>query len=219
MRKWSTETLPFYSPVTMVSSMDYRLQLQLQLPLHMADDDMLTCFGGLENNSLTYLINDLQNQTDKENNIFENIRQTSYVNDDNLEIALNMLPGDISILSLNCQSLTAKADSLNVLIENINKRCKLSAICLQETWLSSESDTSLFKLHGYNFVSVGKFCSAHSGLGIYISDDYNFKVMNMHEQSMLWDGMFVEISGQSLNDKKNNSWKYLSATEKHYRRL
>ena len=28
------------------------------------------------------------------------------------------------------------------------------------------------------------------------------KVMNMHEQSMLWDGMFVEISGQSLNDKK-----------------
>ena len=34
---------------------------------------------------------------------------------------------------------------------------------LQETWLSSESDTSLFKLHGYNFVSVGKFCSAHSG--------------------------------------------------------
>ena len=37
---------------------------------------------------------------------------------------------------------------------------------------------------------------------IYISDDYNFKVMNMHEQSMLWDGMFVEISGQSLNDKK-----------------
>ena len=73
---------------------------------------------------------------------------------------------------------------------------------MQETWLSSESDTSLFELHGYNFVSVGKFCSAHSGLGIYISDDYNFKVMNMHEQSMLWDGMFVEISGQSLNDKK-----------------
>ena len=87
-------------------------------------------------------------------------------------------------------------------IENINTRCKLSAICLQETWLSSESDTSLFELPGYNFVSVGKFCSAHSGLGIYISDDYNFKVMNMHEQSMLWDGMFVEISGQSLNDNK-----------------
>ena len=194
---------------------------------------MLTCFGGLENNSLTYLINNLQNQTDKENNSFENIRQTSYVNNANLDIVLNMLPGDFSILSLSCQSLTTKADSLKVLIENINRptRCKLSAICLQETWLSSESDTSLFELHGYNFVSVGTFCSAHdgptwlrvesvmhgnmynfvsvgtfcsahSGLGIYISDDYNFKVMNMHEQSMLWDGMFVEISGQSLNDKK-----------------
>ena len=32
---------------------------------------MLTGYGGLENNSLTYLINDLQNQTDKENNIFK----------------------------------------------------------------------------------------------------------------------------------------------------
>ena len=113
-----------------------------------------------------------------------------------------MLPVDFSIISLNCQSLTEKADSLKVLIVNINARCKLSAICLQETWLSSESDTSLFELRGYNFVSVGQFCSAHSGLGIYISDDYNFKVMNMHEQSMLWVGMFVEISGQSLNDKK-----------------
>ena len=51
---------------------------------------MSTCFGGLENNSLTYLINDLQNQTDKENNIFEYIRQTSYVNDDNLDFALNI---------------------------------------------------------------------------------------------------------------------------------
>ena len=144
------------------SRMDYRLQS----PLHMADDDMLTCFGGLENNSLTYLMNNLQNQTDKEYNIFENIRQTSYVNDDNLDIVLNMLRDDFSILSLNCQSLSAKADSLKVFIENINTRCTLSAICLQETWLSSESDNSLFKLHGYHFVSVGKFCSAHSGLGI-----------------------------------------------------
>ena len=74
---------------------------------------MLTCFGGLENNSLKYWINDLQNQTDKENNIFENIRQTSYVNDDNPDIALNMLPGDFSIISLKCQRLIAKS----VLIE------------------------------------------------------------------------------------------------------
>ena len=43
--------------------------------------------------------------------------------------------------------------------------------------------------------------AAPIGFGIYISDDYNFKVMNIHEQSMLSDGMFVEISGQSLNDK------------------
>ena len=56
----------YYSIVICVSSMDYRLQLYF----HMADDDMLTCFGGIDNNSLTYLINNLQNQTDKENNIF-----------------------------------------------------------------------------------------------------------------------------------------------------
>ena len=125
-----------------------RIQLCYAFPVWITDYNYLfiwrtmiiyvNMFGGLENNSLTYLINNLHNQTDKENIIFENIRQTSYVNDDNLHIALNMLPGDLSILSLNCQSLTAKADSLKVLIENINTRCKLSAIWLQETWLSSE---------------------------------------------------------------------------------
>ena len=43
---------------------------------------MLICVRGLENNALTYLINNLQNQRDKDNNMFENLRQTSYVNDD-----------------------------------------------------------------------------------------------------------------------------------------
>ena len=57
----------------------------------------------------------------------------------------------------------------------INNQYKVSAICLSEIWLSSEYDTSLFEIQGYNLISAGKYCSPHSGLIIYLREDYNFE--------------------------------------------
>ena len=57
-----------------------------------------------------------------------------------------------------------RLNSLKVLINQINNQQKLSAICLQKTRLSSESDTSLFEIQGCNLISAGKYCSPHSGL-------------------------------------------------------
>ena len=49
------------------------------------------------------------------------------------------------ILSLNCQSINAKFDQRNIKVQQLkNNGYEFSAICLQETWLSSDSDTSLF---------------------------------------------------------------------------
>ena len=119
-----------------------------------------------------------------------------------IDVALDVQPKDFTILSLNCQSLPAKIDNLTVLLETIATDFKVSAICLQETWLSNDSDTSLFELYGYKLISAGKFCSVHSGLMIYLSDEYNFKCLNLHEQSSIWDGLFIEVYGKPLNRKK-----------------
>ena len=46
-----------------------------------------------------------------------------------------------------------------------------------------------------------KKCSAHSGLAIYLSDSFSYLIKSVHDDSELWDGMFIEVSGESLCDK------------------
>ena len=52
-------------------------------------------------------------------------------------------------LRFNSQSLSAKFDDFQVVIEQLNTNNAVSVICLQETWLSSESPTSLYDLPNY----------------------------------------------------------------------
>ena len=166
----------------------------------MAEDDMLKCFGGLENNSLMSVINN--NAGVIASDMFDIANQSSYTSVTKIDVALDVQPKDFTILSLNCQSLPAKIDNLTVLLETIATDFKVSAICLQETWLSNDSDTSLFELYGYKLISAGKLFSVHSGLMIYLSDEYNFKCLNLHEQSSIWDGLFIEVYRKPLNRKQ-----------------
>ena len=80
-----------------------------------------------------------------------------------------------------------------------NQRVYIDAICLQESWLSDLSDLSLLHVEGYQLISMAKHCSAHSGLVIYLSNKYQHEVLNIHEQSNLWDGQFIKISGMLHN--------------------
>ena len=127
--------------------------------------------------------------------------QISSYHDDN---SLNNISKDkadsFSILSLNCQCLTAKFDQINIKVQQLqSKGFEFDAICLQETWLSDDSDTSLFQIQGYNLISQGKICSEHGGLAIYISNIFNFKIIDMNIHSQIWDGLFIEISKFNAN--------------------
>ena len=53
----------------------------------------------------------------------------------------------------------------------------MSAICIQETWLIDNSDTSLLHLLGFNLISVGKVCNAQGGLLIYLNNDHKHKIL------------------------------------------
>ena len=62
-----------------------------------------------------------------------------------------------NILSRNCQSINAKIDELKIKLKKMkNRNCVFDAICLQETWLSNDADTSLFKIEGYKLILKGK---------------------------------------------------------------
>ena len=87
------------------------------------------------------------------------------------------------------------------LILKFSKGYEFRAICLQETWLSSDSDISLFKIDGYNLISQGKMCSSHGGLAIYIIiEKFNFSTIDMNINSQIWEGQFnIEIANIESN--------------------
>ena len=103
---------------------------------------------------------------------------SSYYDDDSLNNLFRDKINPFCILSLNSQSINAKFDQLNIKVQQLKGNgYEFSAICLQETWLSSDSDTSLFKIDGYNLISQGKMCSSHGGLAIYVSEKFNFSLV------------------------------------------
>ena len=88
-----------------------------------------------------------------------------YFNDETLISSLKKKSQHFSIYSLNCQSLNAKINQIKLKIEYLRENgVELGAICLQETWLSDDSGTSLLQTDGYQLISQGKTCTSHGVL-------------------------------------------------------
>ena len=97
-------------------------------------------------------------------------------------------------MSLNIQSLNAKFDGLVIFLHKLNESgCEFGAIFIQETWLTDQSDVSLFKIDGYNFISQGKKCSAHGGLAIYLNDNLNYKSLTLYDKSDIFEAQFIVV--------------------------
>ena len=160
---------------------------------------ILENFGGVDANSLCQLLNNNydNDHPDDEPNI---VQMSSYYDDDSLNNLFRDKRNSFCILSLNCQSINAKFDQLNIKVQQLKGNGhEFSAICLQETWLSSDSDTSLFKIDGYNLISQGKMCSSHGGLAIYVSEKFNFSNIDLNINSQIWEGQFIEIANIESN--------------------
>ena len=92
------------------------------------------------------------------------VQMSSYYDDDSLNNLFRDKKKSFCILSLNCQiinkeifGINATFDQLNIKVQQLKGNgYEFSAIFLQETWLSSDSDTSLLKIDGYNLISQGK---------------------------------------------------------------
>ena len=98
--------------------------------------------------------------------------------------------------------MNSKFDAFTALLSYLEQKCiGFSAICLQETWLSDNHDTTVFNIPGYHLVHSGKSSSECGGLNIYVSDTYSFSVKNVFRDSSLWEGLFIEVHGGPLESK------------------
>ena len=91
------------------------------------------------------------------------IMPSPYFNDETLISSLKAKSQNVSIYSLNCQSLNAKIDQIKLKIKYLRENgVEFNAIRLQKTWLSDDSDTSLLQINGYQLISQGK--TLHTGV-------------------------------------------------------
>ena len=91
---------------------------------------------------------------------------------------------------LNTQTINAKFDAFVAFLEIAKQQnVHFHAICLQETWLSENSDWSLLQLNGFTCFSQGKQCSSHGGPITYIDTNINASVINMEITSPIWEGL------------------------------
>ena len=153
--------------------------------------------GGIENNSLGHLLNAQNNNTVNTHDEPEIIKHSPYYND------LFLKKGNIfNILSLNCKSINAKFDQINIKLQELkNNGYEFSTIYLQETWLSDNSDTSRFMINGYTLISQCKICTTHGGLAIYLCNKYDYNSINIYQNSQVWEGEFIEIIGKQTDKK------------------
>ena len=114
-------------------------------------------------NSLTRLLHSENSE------VLNEIRQSTYICDDELFQQRENCKNCLSILSLNCQSLHAKFDYIKLLIDKfVHNNYPLQVVCLQETWISSETDLSPYIISDYHLNSTPHYASSHGGLVIYL---------------------------------------------------
>ena len=113
----------------------------------------------------------------------------------------------LNILSLNCQSLNSKYDEINIFLDQcFDQGCKIDIICLQETWIATGTDISLFNIANYNLISSEKSCSEHGGVAIYIHESLKSKIIHESANSKFYDGQFIEVT---INNETKNSKKII----------
>ena len=91
-----------------------------------------------------------------------------------LECKLPSAKENVTVFSLNIQSINAKFDYLSALVKYLSSNgIAFSATCLQESWLSKEDGVNFFQIPNYNIIHHGKTCSGHGGLIIYLHENYS----------------------------------------------
>ena len=108
-----------------------------------------------------------------------------------------------TITTINLDSLKAKHSLLSAWLNTFdNDNCLPDAILCQETRLHSSDNTSLLNINGYTLISSGKAYNTRGskgGLAIYLKDCFKYKLIPSPENTLVWENLFIEVTGDNLN--------------------
>ena len=101
-----------------------------------------------EDTSLTHLL-DRHNKEEDDNVETQIIKHSPFYGQTKFADFIRKSAG-LSILNVNIQNIFSKFDELVCFIQTINIKHPISAICLNECWISQEHDVAGLHLKGYN---------------------------------------------------------------------
>ena len=106
---------------------------------------------------------------------------------------------DFSVLSLNIQSLSAKYNELNDMLNELSISNFIpDVICLQETW--QIIDPSLFPLPNYQIIESNTRENARGGgVGIFVKNDIVFKTLSQYSvfHERIFESLFIEVVNEN----------------------
>ena len=122
---------------------------------------------------------------------------SKYYDDNSFSDVLKHSNNRLTMISLNCQSISAKFDRLKLFVTEMNTHETISVICILETWKHNGIDMDAFSLPNYTLVNENRRISNHGGLIIYVHDIFSFKVLNkdihITHSSKLFEILIVDM--------------------------
>jgi len=95
------------------------------------------------------------------------------------------------MLHVNCRSIRKYFNLLTSLLEVI--KGKLFFIAVTEIWLAAMNE-HIYEIEGYNFVSIIRSDKRGGGVGLYVNNDFVFKLRNdLSFSTDVLECIFVEI--------------------------
>ena len=151
-------------------------------------ETILSNLGGIEHNNLINIL-------DIDTNEIIQMPPSLYFEVDELKQLINTTHTNkhLSILSMNIQSIHAKFQELEVVIEPLQTiDFKFNIICLQECWLSEQTEYNCIQLPGYDCVAQGR-SSTSGGLITYVDQSFQHDIISNINQHTFWEGLVLRI--------------------------
>ena len=156
-----------------------------------------------EENSLTHLLDAISPDEENEAVLIEH---SKYFDDLGFKNVLRSQNSKMCILSLNCESINAKFDKLEMFIDYVNDQSPISVICIQESWAHNEMDMNYFSIPNYTMVNQNRRLSTHGGLITYIHNDFAYQELNNELPSTLtstlFESLFIEVWRKNCDKQK-----------------
>ncbi len=85
------------------------------------------------------------------------IKHSPYYDNDILVPKLLSMKDNFTILSTNIESINAKHSELEIFVNELREKgFEFSAICIQESWLTTQDNYEQMNITGYDFIPQGK---------------------------------------------------------------